>query len=124
MSVAGSVRKFTIEGISYDVAADANISRKPTKVDNDMIPTSGVGMRKITRVTPKAEAIDLLVNSEEMEQIKSFAEDLENVKVDIETADGTVHRCVGAIQVDAHETEENKATVVVLPEDDWTTFPA
>jgi len=124
MSVAGSIRKFSIEGIPYDVAADANISRKPTKVDNDMIATSGKGMRKVTRVTPKAESIDLLVNSEEMEQIKSFAEGLDNVKIDFETADGTVHRCVGQIQIDSHNTEDNKATLVALPEDDWTTFPA
>lgn len=124
MSVSGSVRKFTIEGIPYDVAADANISQMPLKVANDMIPTSGKGMRKITRVTPKAEGIDLLVSSAEMQQIKEFAESLDNVKVDIETADSTVHRCVGAIQVDAHETEEGKATVIAMPEDDWTTFPA
>ena len=124
MTVSGSIRGFTVEGIPFDVTADTNVSRKPTNIENDMIPTSGVGMQKKTRVTPKAEGFNLAVSEEEMESLKSFAEGLLPVKVSYITANGSVYRCVGQIEVEAHESEENKATVTVLPESDWTLFPA
>lgn len=124
MSVSGSIREFSIEGIPFDVAADANINRKPTNVVNDMIPTSGAGMRKITKVTPKAEGFALLVNAEEMERIKSFAEGLDNIKVRYVTADGTVKRCSGQVEVESYESEESKATITILPARDWTVFSA
>lgn len=122
--LSGSVKKFTVEGVPFRVSADTNVSRKPTNVENDMIPSSGKGMRKVTRVTPKAEGFNLLVNAEEVEELKSFAESLDNVKVSYETAAGDLYRCVGQIEMEAHETEENKVTVTVLPEEDWTAFTA
>jgi len=122
--VSGSVRKFTIEGVPFRVSADTNVSRKPSNIENDMVPSSGKGMRKVTRVTPKAEGFNLLVNAEEVEALKSFAESLDNIKVSYETAAGDLYRCVGQIEMEAQETEENKVTVTVLPEEDWTAFTA
>jgi hypothetical protein len=122
--VAGSIRKVTLEGVSYRATADANFSRKPTKVENTMIPTSGKAMRKIMRVTPVAEGVVLTVNTEEMEAIKALAESLDSIKISYTVAAGDVYRCVGAIEVEAHESEENKANVTFQPEDDWTLFPA
>ena len=124
VDVSGSIRKFTLEGISFRVSADTNVSRKPTNVENDMIPTSGSSMQKKTRMTPKAEGFNLIVNGEEMETIKSFAEGLDKIKVSYETAGGDVYRCEGQIEVESHESEENKATVTVLPDGDWTAFTA
>jgi hypothetical protein len=124
VDVSGSIRKFTIEGIPFRVSADTNVSRKPTNVENDMIPTSGNSMQKKTKVTPKAEGFNLIVNEEEAETIKSFAEGLDIIKVSYETANGSVYRCEGQIEAEAHESEENKMTVTVMPDGDWTSFPA
>lgn len=122
--VSGSIRKFTVEGISYRVTADTNVSRRPTNVENTMIATSGKAMQKKMRVTPSAEGFNLAVNAEEMEALKSFAEGLDVVKVTYTTAAGDQYRCTGQIQIEAHESEEGKATVTVHPEEDWTMFPA
>jgi hypothetical protein len=122
--VVGSIRKFTVEGISYRVAADANVKRKPTNVENSMLPTSGKSMQQKKRIVPSAEGFDLVLNADEAVSIKSFAEGLEVVKISYTTAAGDVYRCTGQISLDAHESETGKAAVTVHPEEDWTAFPA
>lgn len=122
--VTGSIRKFTVEGISFRIMADSNISRRPTNVENTMIPTSGKAMQKKMRMTPTAEGVVLAVNAEEMETLKSFAEGLNPIKVTYQTAAGDEYRCTGQIEVEAHESEEGRANVTVLSQDDWTLFPA
>lgn len=121
--VVGTIRKFTVEGIAFRIAADANVNRRPTNVENTMIPTSGRSMQKKTKMTPEAEGFDILVNAEEIESLKSFAEGLDLVKVSYTTAAGAVYRCTGQIEIESHESETGKAGVRVLPDDDWTAFP-
>jgi len=122
--VVGSVRKFTVEGISYRVAADANVKRRPINVENTMLPTSGKSMQQKKKVVPQADGFDLILNADEAESIKSFAEGLDLVKVSYETAAGDVYRCTGQISLDGHESETGKAAVTVQPEEDWTCFPS
>lgn len=124
LDVSGSIRKFTVEGISFRVMADANVSRRPTAVENTMIPTSGAAMQKKMKVTPSMEGVVLGVNGDEMESLKSFAEGMELIKVTIEMANGDQYRCTGQIEIEAHESEENRATVTVHPDGDWTFFPS
>ena len=121
--VSGSIRKFTVEGISFRVMADSNFSRRPINVENTMIPTSGKSMQKKLKVTPTLEGVVLGVNAEEMESLKSYAEGLLPIKVTYETAAGDQYRCIGQIDVEAHESEENRANVTVHPDGDWTLFP-
>jgi hypothetical protein len=122
--VTGSIRKFTVEGISYRVAADANVKRRPINVENTMIATSGKAMQQKKRMVPQAEGLDLILNADEAESLKSFAEGLDLVKVSYETAAGDVYRCTGQINLDGHESETGKASVTVQPVEDWTMFPA
>jgi hypothetical protein len=122
--VTGSIRKFTIEGISYRVMADANLSRRPINVENAMIPTSGKAMQKKTRMIPALEGVVLACNAEEMEAIKSYAEGLEPIKITYQTAAGDEYRCTGQINIEAHESEEGRVNVTVQPQDDWTMFPS
>ena len=122
--VSGSIRKFTVEGISFRVAADANFSRRPINVENSMVPTSGKSMQKKVRMVPVLEGATLIVNAEEMEVLKSYAEGLDLIKVTYQDAAGNEFRCTGQINVEAHESEENRANVTVQPEEDWTPFLA
>lgn len=124
VDVTGSIRKFTIEGISYRVMADANFSRRPINVENTMVPTSGPAMQKKMRVVPVLEGVVLACNAEEMEAIKSFAEGLDVIKITYQTAAGDEYRCTGQVNIEGHESEEGRVTVTVQPEDDWTLFPA
>lgn len=122
--VAGSVRGVAIDGIPYRVAGDANFSQQTVNVENSMIPSSGVAMRKMTKKVPVVEGVTLLVNNVEMEAIKSRAESLDILKLQYTVASGSVFRSEGQINVEAHETEENKANMQFLPNETWTLFPA
>lgn len=120
----GSIRKFTVEGISFDIAADANISRKPTRYETSMVATSGKSMPKKVRIVPAAEGIVLVINTEEELALKSFSESLTPLKISYENAKGDVFRCEGSLEIEAVESEEGKANCTALPVDDWTAFPA
>jgi hypothetical protein len=120
--IIGSLRKFTLDGISFRVAADANVKRKPFKLENSMIPTSGKSIRQSKHVVPTAEGFDLILNAEEAEVLKGLIEGGDVLKVSYTTADGSVYRCTGQVSMDGHETETGKASLTVHPDDDWTVF--
>lgn len=120
--LAGSIRKLTIEGISFDVAADANITETFTAWENSMIPTSGGSMRKMVKRVPMREGIVLVTDADEREVLKSFAEGLDLVKVTYTNAAGDSYRCEGTIEIENNETEENRTSVQVHPQGDWTKF--
>jgi hypothetical protein len=122
--ISGSIKGVSLEGVAYRVAADANISRRPINIENSMVPTSGKAMRKIVKMVPQAEGVVLVVNPGEMDTIKALAESLDIIKLQITHADNSIYRSNGQIQIEAHESEENRANVTLLPEEDWTLFEA
>ena len=122
--VVGSVRNVTIEGISFRCAADTNISRVITIIENSRIPTSGKSMRKMVRRIPAFESVVLAVNASEIEQLKSFAESLNDLTMSVETAAGDQYKSTGTIEVENVDTDEGKASCQLLPAEDWTPFVA
>ena len=79
--IGGSIRKLTIEGISFDVAADANFTEVFTNYENSMIATSGGAMRKMLKRIPSVEGVVLVTDSDERLVLKDFAEGLDLVKI-------------------------------------------
>lgn len=120
--VAGSNLSFTVEGIPFDVMADANITETVTKVENSRIPTSGKNIRKIIKRVAIREGIVLGTDSAEREQLKTFAESLDDLQLQYTNAAGDSYQAVGSIEVENNETEENRTTVQAQPELDWTLF--
>jgi hypothetical protein len=118
--VAGSIRKCSIDGIPYRVMSDANITEIVSKYENSMIPTSSKNMRKMTKRVLEREGLVLAVNGSEKAQIKAQAESLDDLKLFYEVASGDKYRAVGSIEIENHETEENRMTCKLLPNDDWT----
>ena len=123
MSV-GSIRGFTVEGIPFDAAGDANFNRKPTNVEITGVPTSGKTMIKRTKIVPVLEGVTLVVTESDVAALQSFSERLDPVKVSYVTAKGDRLRCIGAIQLDGYESEEGRLAIIVIPETTWTLFPA
>jgi hypothetical protein len=118
--IAGSLRKFTIEGQSFRVAADANVTETITQFENSMVATSGEAMRKMTKRVPMREGIVLLVNADEREDLIAFAESLDDLKISYSNAAGDEYKCEGTIEIENSETEENRLTCQVHPRDIWT----
>jgi hypothetical protein len=122
--VTGTLRNVTIEGISYRAAADTNVTFMVSKFENSVIPTTGKGMKKKVRRTPAMENVVLICNPVEIDQLRVFADSLEDLKFAVTLADGSLYRGEGAIEVENVETEENRVTCQLLPVGDWTPFTA
>lgn len=121
---AGTPRAFTIEGISFDLAADVNISRLLSTYENSKIATSGKAMTKKVKRVPTAESVVLITTEAEKEQIRVFAEQLEDVKFSITWLNGDVIKSEGTFNIESDESEEQRTTLVLHPSDRWTFFPA
>jgi hypothetical protein len=119
---AGTPRSFSIEGIDFRLAADVNITKMLSRFENSMIATSGISMRKIVRRVPTGEGFVLIANGAEQENLKSWAESLDDLQFSYTTAGGDTYRTVGTFNIDNTETEENRCPIVVHPRDDWTAY--
>jgi len=121
-AVAGSIRKFTIEGVSFDVAADANFSEIFTQWENSMVPTSGRAMRKMMKRIPSVEGVVLVTDKDQRLVLKDFAEGLDDLKITYKNAAGDSYRGEGTIEIENNETEENRTSCTIHPRGDWTAF--
>ena len=120
--IAGSNRKLTIEGISFDVAADADFSETFVQYENSMVPTSGGAMRKMLKRIPAVEGVVLITDADERLVLKDFAEGLDLVKVTYTNAAGDSYRSEGTIEIESNSTEENRTSCTIQPVGDWTKF--
>ena len=122
--VTGTLRKVTLDGVTYDVFADTNISATPSSTENTAVPTSGRNMHKKVRRVQSREGVTLVANGAEQEALQVLADRLDDFPMSYETAAGDVYRAVGFIGFETHETEENRATVMLHPRQDWDAFLA
>ena len=70
----GTLKKVTINGVTYDALADTNLSETPSKFKNEPTPTSGRTMRKMTRQTPSVKSVTIACNQAERTRLKALAE--------------------------------------------------
>lgn len=119
---SGSNLGCTIEGISFRVMADANITETVTKFENVAVATSGPAIQKKTKRITIREGIVLGTNAAEREQLKTFAESLDWLQCSYTNAAGDNYQCEGLVEVENNETEENRTTLQIQPRTDWTLF--
>jgi hypothetical protein len=122
--ISGSIRKVVLDGIPFEVAADTNITEMGSAYENDGIPSSGGNMRKMTKRVETKEGIVLLVDAAEREILKELADRTTNFPMSRTNAAGDVERATGWIEYENHETEENRSTIKMFPEDKWEPFIA
>jgi hypothetical protein len=122
--IVGTPRKFTINGISFDVDAEASISWSATIWENSMLPTSGKGIMKKVKRIPSMESVTLVVSMEEVDMIRVMSDELKEHKFGVVFADGSEAKAEGAIVPEQYESGEGKFTIQVQPSGDWTIIPA
>jgi len=123
--VSGSIRKVTLDGISFDVAADANFKEAGSQYENDVILTSGRNIKKQTKRAKTVEGVTIIANGSEKELLTEMAERKKDIPMSYETAGGDVYRATGWIDFESRETEELKATVKMTPRNNkWEAFVA
>ena len=119
---AGSPRKATVDGIPYNVAADANISLNP-RIVKESIPHSGGNMQKIMTEPGHAEAVKLILTPSEYDVLRGQHEELGDKPLSYTMADGSVLRTVGVINLGQYSTEESSCEVEFLTSTgEWEIF--
>jgi pyridoxine/pyridoxamine 5'-phosphate oxidase len=119
LNVAGTPKKLTIEGISFNLAADVDIEQIFTQFENTAIPSTGPAMRKMVKRTADSNGFVILTNADERKSLKLFAEATSPVQFTWENRAGDTSRCLGIIEITNNQTAENRTTVNVMPVDDW-----
>lgn len=122
MAVSGSGRNITLNGIPFEIAADANPGRQPTQ-ENDGVVHSGGVEKKVTLVMGSIESAKLIISDVEYEILEGLSEQAANFPMSHEKADGTVLSATGFIGLDNYEAEENSCEITMTSETrKWTTF--
>lgn len=122
--VAGSIRKVTLDGMTFDVPADVNISEVGSAFLNESVPSSGRNMHKMTKRPQTREGVVLLCNGAERDLLQELAERLSDFPMSYETAGGDVYRAQGWIEFENRETEELRAAIQLHPRNGWDAFVA
>lgn len=124
VDITGTPRKITLDGVTFDVMADTNISEIGSRFENEPVPTSGRTMKKMTRRSQGAESVTVACNGEERTLLREFDERQENFSMSYELASGDVYRTVGFIIFESRETEEHRATIQMHPAEtnEWEEF--
>ena len=124
-STSGTLRKVVINGVTYDVPGDANITFNLSSFEVEGMPTSGKTMMKMTRRVPTMDSVPLSTSPEEADELLKVAESISDATIAVEFADGTTYRTSGKISYENFETESNKSTIKIIPaktKDAWTPF--
>lgn len=122
--IVGSLRRVTLDGITFDVMPDANVDEVGSAWENDALPTSGRTLRKMMKRVETREGVVLACNGSEREILREIADRQSDIPMSYETAAGDVYRCVGFIEFEKRETEENRASIKMFPRDTWESFLA
>jgi hypothetical protein len=125
--MSGTLKKVVLDGESYDVPADINITFKRSNKEKEGIATSGKTMIKITLTAPTIESLGFVVTPAELERLNILADRVTSFPISIELADGSVYKTTGQIMMENYESEEGKASCKIIPDktrDAWTPFVA
>jgi hypothetical protein len=115
-AVSGTIRKIALDGVTYPIKADADVTINWSPYEVERIPTSGRSMKKMTVRNPSIESIPLTVSPEEADTIRALSERLDSYPLSLELADGSVLRGTGDVNFENFTTAENIATIHLHPD--------
>ena len=121
MARSGSPRKVTLDGVTFNVAADANFAQTPP-VSNEGVRHTGGTLIKTTLEVGQVESVTLIVNGAQNEDLIELSQRDVNFPMSYELASGDVYRGVGQINLDNRETEETRRDITLIPDGDWQPF--
>ncbi len=120
--IVGTIRKFSLAGVSFDVMADANVSMVGGKYTNESVPTSGRNLRKMVRRSESFNAVSVACTGAEREMLKGYAESTSDIPITITLAGGDMFTCMGWIEFETTETETGKGQLNLHPRLVWDDF--
>ena len=124
MSVVGSIKRVTVDGLSFDVMADSNFTQNNSKFDNEGVATSGKNLQKKTARVQMIESVSIATDEDEDRQLQLLADTNDEYPLSYETAAGRVYRATGFIKYENRETETGTTKIQLIPTDPdgWDLF--
>jgi len=123
MSKSGTPRKVTIDGETFNVAADANFAQTPGRTIEGVRHTGGTLMKSTLNVE-NVESVTLIADGTQFKSLQTLVKRNVNYPMSYELASGDVYRAVGMITLDNRETEENRVDLTLIPNGEWEEFLA
>ena len=121
---AGSVRGVKIDGIPFNVAADANISLNP-RIEKESIPHSSGNMTKRTFAAAMAESVKLILTPAEYANLVSLNDGQGNIPMSYEMADGSSIKSEGEVMLSTYQTDDSSCEATFLTSTgNWEIFSA
>ena len=118
----GTPEKLMIDGVTYDMFGDTNITFNPTKFEREGIATTGKTVQKTTKRVKTKEGVTIAASSSELEILTEKSDSLASKTFSVTYADMSVWRAVGQFNIESWESEEGRATIQIIPDGDWTPF--
>lgn len=123
-NAAGSIRAVVLNGILFNVAADSNVTDPASDYEKTSIPHSGGNMVKMMKRSRNKEGIVIIANADERANLKTLADSVDPITLAIKYATHDTDRATGHVHIENWESEENRVTVHLLPDGDWTSSVA
>ena len=121
---SGSLREAKIDGIPFNVAADANVALT-TRVEKEAVPHSGGNAIKETLVSGSVEAVKLIVTPSEYDVLLNIAGNPDVIPMSVALRDGSVLRSEGTIKLGPYQSEDFSCEVEFLTTTGiWENFSA
>lgn len=116
---AGSLKGVSVDGLSYAVAADADINMKPSNFTNERIAHSAGSMLKKTRTIQTIESVTLILNGLDRDNLARAAEKQDDIPLTLTDAAGNVYTTYGSIEIVSWSNQDNKVEVTMQAADKW-----
>lgn len=119
----GTIKKIAIDGITYDIPADAKFNFNPAGYDIEGQATTGQTLFAYKKRIPIQEG-ELSVTPAELMKLQGISDTPADATFSVTLADGSVFKATGRLKLDNYETDTGKIKITMIPVKKWTPFLA
>lgn len=117
--MAGTPRKVTLDGQTFNVAADADFAQNPGQEVEGIRHTGGTTF-KTTLMVESVESVDLILDGFDFAELKDMSTRI--IPMSYEEESGDVYRATGKFSLGARQTSDTKASLTLIPDGEWEPF--
>lgn len=122
MGVSGTPRKLVLNGVSYDLRADADMNEFPQR-EKTLLTTTGNPVVQTTKADGRVENVKIAADATIRARIDALIDSDEPFPMSYTTADGRARKATGTITRGNRTTAENVIELTLLPTEGlWEDF--
>jgi hypothetical protein len=116
----GTMRKLTLDGVSFDCVSDADWTEVFAGFTNSILQTSKGGVVVQETRTREVSGVQISLQKGDRALLKSIIEVGKIIDMSYTNRDGDRYSGRGIVNTDGRTTMRNVATLTLLPIGDWT----